>query len=203
MIIQVTNFGPFSGPWGITVRALLGEGGQTVEGTATTDVAWSEESWKLLVRDAVIAAAMAQQSASVDEVVFMDCTSVKATDQGVSSIEIKSNAQPVRTIGTSFQPSVVTDVDATYSVRMTCAKGVLEGNQSIRVKLLSDEVDPPTTERGIIEHSIEGLGGIAMTQRSGQQLHYVVPRAHYVLLEEEIVAGSPTSVVIKSNEQRR
>lgn len=97
-------------------------------------------------------------------------------------------AATARAIGASFQPSATKYTLAQYTIQQTETTG-----QDGTVKLLSDAVDPPTTERA----QLRCKNANAADHIACNQLTYLVPPGHYVKL---VASGTGVNAITQQVE---
>jgi hypothetical protein len=111
------------------------------------------------------------------------------SDQG--SKHILPATPPTHALGDVFAPSVDHATFVAYTIQFVSTHG-----QDGTVKLLSDAVNPPTTERAEARLAItDDAANVTMCA----QLSYVVPAGHFVKL---VAAGTGTSTITQQVETR-
>ena len=101
---------------------------------------------------------------------------------------------PARALGTTFKPSATRPVLCTYTIEASVSITVLAG-QSAQVELRSDTASPPTAARAQVSVQASGVIGLSRTDR--QQLSYLCPANHNVIL---VKTGAGAASIVAQNE---
>lgn len=121
---------------------------------------------------------------------------------GPAGLGTVAPATMARVLGTAFQPSATKATLVSYSIKTQVTNPLVAGNSTAAVALMSDAVNPPTTERARVEAgSSVGLAvTIALTTSNTAPLTYLVPTGHWVRLVSTTAGTGTTSIVSQSEE---
>lgn len=109
---------------------------------------------------------------------------------------------PARVLGTAFQPSATKPTFVSYGIKTTVTNPLLAGTSTASVSLMSDAVNPPTTERDRVE-ATSGVGlsvTVALTTSNTASVSYIVPAGHWVRLVSTVSGTGSTAIVSQFEE---
>lgn len=109
---------------------------------------------------------------------------------------------PARALGTAFQPNASKATFVSYSAQCSVTNPLIAGASSATVTLLSDAVNPPTTERArvVATSSVALAVAVAITQVNTAPLSYIVPPGHYVRLVSTTSGTASTALLSQVEE---
>lgn len=121
---------------------------------------------------------------------------------GPAGLGTVTPSTPARVLGTAFQPSATKAVLCSYSVKTQVTNPLLAGSSTATVTLLSDAVNPPTTERCRTEavSSVALAVAVAITTSNTTPLSYICPPTHYVRLVSSTAGTASTSIITQTEE---
>lgn len=99
---------------------------------------------------------------------------------------------PSRALDSAFVVHATKNAFVSYPVRILASATVVLGSGG-KVQLLSDANNPPTTERGVFEFSVNS--GLLVTEGSSGNITALVKAGDYVMLKRTNLTGTPTITV--------